>query len=130
MGSISSNNKMNNNLIVVIAGFLSGLFGAMGLGGGGVLIIYLTVFAEIKQFVAQGINIIFFISIAFIAVLMYNVKKLVSWNIVIPYSILGIIGAILGASISNSINSTLLSKMFGLLLLFMGIYQLFSKNKN
>ena len=35
---------MNNNLMVALAGFLSGVLGAMGLGGGGVLIIYLTVF--------------------------------------------------------------------------------------
>ncbi len=120
---------MNNNLMVALAGFLSGVLGAMGLGGGGVLIIYLTVFSNMEQIVAQGINIIFFISIALIAIFIYNRKKLICWKIVIPYSILGILGAIIGAYVSNSVNSKILGKIFGFLLLFMGLQQLFCKNK-
>ena len=39
-----------------VAGILSGLLGAMGLGGGGILIIYLSIFTSIPQAQAQGIN--------------------------------------------------------------------------
>ena len=44
-----------------LAGTLSGVIGAMGLGGGGVLIIYLTLFLGMEQGIAQGVNLIFFI---------------------------------------------------------------------
>ena len=120
---------MNGNFITALAGFLSGLFGALGLGGGGVLIIYLTVFAKTEQIAAQGINILFFIPIALIAVLMYNRKNLVCLKLAIPYSILGIVGAIIGAMASEMVNSSALRKGFGGLLLVMGIKQLFSKSK-
>ena len=50
-----------STVIPIIAGFLSGLIGSMGFGGGGVLIIYLVVFANIPQLQAQGINLIFFV---------------------------------------------------------------------
>ena len=37
------------------AGLLSGIIGAMGLGGGAVLIIYLSVFTDMPQLKSQGI---------------------------------------------------------------------------
>ena len=49
-----------NYIVPIIAGFLSGLIGSMGFGGGGVLIIYLVIFTNTPQIVAQGINLIFF----------------------------------------------------------------------
>ena len=42
------------------AGLLSGIIGAMGLGGGAVLIIYLSVFTDMPQLKSQGINLLFF----------------------------------------------------------------------
>ena len=36
-----------------IAGFLSGMLGAMGLGGGSVLILYLTLSASVEQLQVQ-----------------------------------------------------------------------------
>ena len=47
------------NIGALLAGLLSGIIGGMGLGGGAVLIIYLTVFMDIKQLSAQGINLLF-----------------------------------------------------------------------
>ena len=54
-----------------IAGILSGILASMGLGGGGILIIYLTIFAGIEQATAQGINLVFFIPISIVAILIY-----------------------------------------------------------
>ena len=44
-----------------IAAILSGVFAAMGFGGGSIFIIYLTLFENLPQTLAQGINLIFFI---------------------------------------------------------------------
>ena len=71
------------NIIALLAGLLSGIIGAMGLGGGAVLIIYLTLFAETKQLQAQGINLLFFIPIALVAVLIYSKKKQIKWKTVV-----------------------------------------------
>ena len=65
--------------LLILAGFLAGIFGAMGLGGGSVLIIYLTVFAGVKQLAAQGINLIFFLPTAAVAVFVYSKKRIIKY---------------------------------------------------
>lgn len=114
----------------LIAGIVSGIFASMGLGGGGILIIYLTIFAGIEQSVAQGINLVFFIPISIVAIIIYYKKKLISWKIAITASIFGIIGAISGALLSSIIDSSILSKIFGGLLFVIGLNQLFSRKKS
>ena len=47
------------NWAALAAGLLSGIIGAMGLGGGAVLIIYLSVFTDMPQLKSQGINLLF-----------------------------------------------------------------------
>lgn len=113
-----------------VAGIMSGILASMGLGGGGILIIYLTIFAGIEQTVAQGINLVFFIPISIVAIIIYYKKKLISWKIAITASIFGIIGAISGALLSSVIDSSILSKIFGGLLFVIGLNQLFSRKKS
>ena len=83
-------------IISAAAGILSGIIGAMGMGGGGVLIIYLNLFTDIPQSTAQGINLLFFLPTAVLAVLYYTKKKLIIWRIAIPFSLMGIIGTLVG----------------------------------
>ena len=59
----------------IIASFFAGILGAMGFGGGGVLIIYLTAILNIKQITSQGINLIFFIPSAIIALIIHILKR-------------------------------------------------------
>lgn len=118
-----------NIFLPSVAGLLSGLFGAMGLGGGGVLIIYLTLFSGLGQITSQGINLIFFAFIAFISVVIYSYKKLIDWNLVLPTALLGIPGSIIGFYFSSLVDSQILNKLFGVLILIIGISQIFKKDK-
>ena len=45
----------------MIIGFLAGFAGGLGVGGGGILLLYLTAFAGVEQLSAQGINLLFFL---------------------------------------------------------------------
>ena len=63
------------NIAALLAGLFSGIIGGMGMGGGAVLIIYLTVFKNCEQLRAQGINLLFFVPIAILAVIIYTFKK-------------------------------------------------------
>ena len=60
------------NIAALLAGLFSGILGSMGLGGGAVLVIYLSLFTETKQLTAQGINLLFFIPIAAVSVIIYS----------------------------------------------------------
>lgn len=110
-----------------LAGTASGILGAMGMGGGGILIIYLTLFAGVEQGTAQGINLLFFIPSAIIALIIYWKKHLIDWKTAFLCSSLGVIGALAGAWLSTVIDGGILGKLFGVLLLIMGIKQLFYK---
>ena len=112
-----------NLILASAAGLVSGILGSMGMGGGGVLIIYLALFSNFDKASSQGINLIFFIPSALIATLIYWRKNLVEWRIILPICIPGIIGVILGTYTSSFIETGILRKLFGLLLLFMSIKQ-------
>ena len=63
------------NFWILAAAFLTGIFASLGLGGGMILILYMTIFAGYTQLDAQGINLIFFmnkISYFSISSLLYN----------------------------------------------------------
>lgn len=109
------------------AALIAGIFSAMGMGGGGILIIYFSLFTSISQLNGQGINVIFFVPIAAIAVIIYHFKRLIEWKIVLPFALFGIISSLLGGYIASVIDGNVLSKIFGGLLIVMGVRQLFSR---
>ena len=53
---------MKYSFIDILAGILSAIIASMGLGGGGVYIMYLTLVKNTPQINAQGLNLLFFIS--------------------------------------------------------------------
>lgn len=80
----------------IIPLFLSALMG-MGVGGGGLLIIYLTLFLKAPQYLAQGTNLLLFI-IAGIGSLILHFKnrKIVLWQ-----ALTGILFGSLGSLLSS-----------------------------
>lgn len=112
----------------IIIGILSGLAASMGFGGGFVLIIYLTVFADVNQITAQGANLLFFLPVAFISLLIHQKNKLIKWKTLFRLIPGGILGILAGAFISAHIDVEFLQKMFGALLIFVGFKEIFHKN--
>ncbi|MBQ4348684.1 MAG: sulfite exporter TauE/SafE family protein [Clostridia bacterium] len=112
---------------VIISSLLSGLLGAMGFGGGSVLIIYLTSFLSLPQKQAQGINLVFFIPIALLSVIMYSRQKIINFKEILPVIIPALMGAFAGFMLLNFIPGEIAGKLFGGLLVLMGIRQIFIK---
>ena len=48
------------NILFYISAFLTGILASMGLGGGMILILYMTLIAGMEQLTAQGVNLLFF----------------------------------------------------------------------
>lgn len=117
------------NIGALLAGLFSGIIGGMGLGGGAVLIIYLTVFKNVEQLKAQGINLLFFIPIALTAVIIYTIKKQIKWSVTLPIAIGGILGAVGGFFLTDIIGGNFTAKLFGGFLILLGIKELFAKKK-
>ena len=111
----------------LLAGLFSGIIGAMGLGGGAVLIIYLSLFTDTPQLKSQGINLLFFIPTAVAAVTVYAVKKQIQWKTVFKISLWGLLGAVIGIYSADLLGGDLTSKLLGGLLVIMGGREIFSK---
>ncbi len=116
-------------IISAVAAIISGIIGGMGMGGGGVLIIYLSLFTNTEQSTAQGINLLFFLPTALMSLIYYSRKKLIEWKPALPFAAMGTVGTLLGCFLCGKFDSGILSKLFGVLLLVMGAVGLFGKKQ-
>lgn len=114
-------------IIKILVGLLSGITVSMGLGGGAIFIVYLTVIAGVNQMDAQGRNILFFLPIALISIIMHIKNKLIDTKPLVPSIIFGIIGVFLGISIAFFIQVYWMSKLLAVLLFIYGVKELFHK---
>ena len=117
------------NIGALLAGLFSGIIGSMGLGGGAVLIIYLGFFTDTEQLAAQGINLLFFIPIAVISVAIYAYKKQIRWRIALRLALWGALGAVLGLCLTDLLGGQLTAKVFGGLLVIIGLREIFGKKR-
>lgn len=107
-------------LVGTVLGFLTGL----GIGGGSLLILWLTQVLTTPQSQAQGINLLFFLPAALVACLFNGKQKRLRWDLAIPAMISGALAAGLCAWAATSIDGRLLKKIFAFLLLAAGAWEL------
>ena len=110
----------------LIIGFISGIVSGMGMGGGTILILLLSIFMNLDQHQAQAINLVFFIPTAISAIVIGIKNKNIQWKLAIPIVIAGIIGAAISAKISTKMDVGLLRKLFGIFLLIIACYEIYS----
>lgn len=118
-----------NYVILGIVGLLSGICASLGIGGGFVLLIYLTAILSTNQLEAQLINLIFFIPIGIVSLIMHYKHKLIVTEAVFPSAISGSIGAIAGVLIATMLDAKLISKIFAVFILIIGLIQLKGKKE-
>lgn len=112
-----------------LASFLSAAVGALGLGGGGVLVLYLTMKLNLEQTASQGINLLFFIPCAVISVIINSKNKRIEWKTLLPIILGGVIGALAGVILTGFFKPSILKKIFAVFLLIIGCKELFGKTK-
>lgn len=111
-------------MLIIILGFLAGIIGGMGMGGGTILIPALVLFANVDPKLAQSINLISSIPMTLAALIIHIKDKNVIFQLVIPIALCGMVGAILGSSVAEYLSSELLRKAFGVFLLVIGISEI------
>ena len=116
------------NIPSLLAGLFSGILGGMGLGGGGILIIYLSLFTDTKQLTSQGINLLFFVPIGLLAVIVYAFKKQIKWKITLKFAAFGLLGSVIGLYLTAFLGGKISGKLFGLLLIILGLLEIFKRN--
>ena len=89
------------SLFSLLAVFASSAVAAMGLGGGTVLLLYLSFFSALSQPQMQAVNLL-----------------------LLPCILGGVLGGIAGSLLSNLLEPNLLRKAFGVFLLLIGLREL------
>lgn len=120
----------------IIAGIISGAIASWGMGGGALLIPLLSNLFHIDQHAAQAANLIFFIPTSLCSVILNAKNKNIKYKLSIQITIFGIIGAVIGALLSNKLKKDILRKIFGMMLIIIAIaeiynfYKMYIKDKN
>ncbi len=116
-------------MIKIFIGMLAGFFTALGLGGGSVLILLLTIFLKMDLHLAQSCNLIFFIFSALISIFINLKHKNINFKNSKFIILFGILGAFVGAKISKNLNSKILQKVFACFLIVIAFSELYSYYK-
>ena len=110
----------------IIIGMLSGTVAALGMGGGTVLILLLGMFSDMNQHLIQGTNLIFFIPTSITAIYMNIRNKTIDYKKSGIIILAGVIGAYVGSKLSFNFESDSLKKYFGIFLLFIAFFEIYS----
>lgn len=108
-------------IVSTVLGFLSGL----GIGGGSLLILWLSVALSMDPAAARGINLLFFVPSALISCTLRIKRRALEWKPLIPAIIAGCVAAAVFSWVSTMINAAALKKAFGIILLAAGLRELF-----
>jgi len=109
------------------AGFLVAALAGIGVGGGGLLVIYLTLFKNVGQVEAQGLNLLFFIVAGASSFFIHAKKRKLDYKKIIFIIICGAVGAVAGSLLANIIDCAIIKKIFGGFLIISGITEFFWK---
>ncbi len=112
-------------MLAIVFGIISGIVTGLGMGGGTILILLLSLFMNMEQHIAQATNLIFFIPTSLSAILINLKQKNVDKKLAITISFYGIIGAVVGAKISENISSQNLRKYFAIFILIIAIHEVY-----
>lgn len=111
---------MVNFLVGTALGFLSGL----GVGGGSLLLLWMTLVLGADPEQARVMNLMFFLPCAVIATAFRWKQSKPDWRLILPAVCAGLAGALLGNLIAPGIDRNLLRKAFGVLFLLAGVREI------
>jgi uncharacterized membrane protein YfcA len=115
--------------VSVLVGTILGVLSGLGTGGGSLLLLWLTLMLGMDQETARSINLMFFIPSALVACLFRWKQGRLDIKKVLPAIIAGSIASGLFTFLSRDMDTTILRKLFGGLLIVTGLRELLYRPK-
>ena len=110
-----------NAAVATLLGFMTGL----GLGGGSLLVLWLTLVVQLDPVSARSISLLFFIPSALISCLFRWKQHRIPWIKIFPAMAAGCVSALLFSWLGSWIQTDLLKKFFGGFLIITGLREIF-----
>lgn len=111
--------------VAVAVGAALGFLAGLGVGGGSLLMLWLTLILGIDQTAARSINLLFFIPTALISCFFRRKQGSLEFKKLLPAILCGILSAAVAGLLSSHFDIILLKKLFGGLLILTGLRELF-----
>ena len=116
-------------LTAALAGTATGVLSGFGVGGGTLLLLYMTSLAGVPQDLAQGINLLYFLPTAATALPSHIKNGFVRRSAVLPAIAAGLACSAVAAWAATALDVSLLRRFFGGFLLCIGLAELFRKKQ-
>ena len=120
---------MTGWVLPLLAGTATGVLSGFGVGGGSLLLVWLTAFAGLPQEQAQGINLLYFLPAAGAALPAHAKNGYLEKDVLLPAIATGLACAGLGAWAATGLDAGLLRRCFGGFLLAVGLRELFRRGE-
>ena len=111
----------------ILAGAVCGVLSGFGIGGGSLLMIWMTAILSMEQQAAQSINLLYFLPTAGTALIFHFKNKQICKKAILPAALCGCAAAAAGALLANQTDAALLRRLFGGFLILVGLTELFKK---
>ena len=118
---------MKDWILPLIVGAATGVLSGFGVGGGTLLLVYMTAFAGVEQRLAQGINLLYFLPAGLLALPAHVKNGYIETPVLLPAIGAGLACAALAAWAATAMEVELLRKLFGAFLIVVGLMELFTK---
>ena len=115
--------------VFLLAGTVLGFLSGLGTGGGSLLLLWLTMVVGMPQQDARMVNLLFYLPAALITLLLRKKQGLLPVKPLLPGMAAGCAAAFLFSRLENILDAVLMKKAFGVLLLFLGIRELFYRRR-
>lgn len=115
---------MSDWILPLIVGGATGVLSGFGVGGGSLLLVYMTAFAGVEQRLAQGINLLYFLPAGLMALPAHVKNGYIEKQALLPAIGAGLICAALSAWAATAMDVALLKKFFGGFLIVVGVMEL------
>lgn len=120
---------LNSVPVSVIVGICLGFLSGLGIGGGTILILWLTQILGLSPGTSRMINILFFIAAAGSVSIIRIKKNQIAWRNILPAIIAGCFCTWICTAFVKNIDTLVLEKIFGGLLLITGARELLYRDK-
>ena len=111
--------------VATVIAVLSGI----GVGSGGLLVIWLTLIEGMGINDARGFNLLFFVFSASAALVFHILRKRLIPRLVVVLALFACVGTLIGTYLGTILDSGIIRRIFGGMLTLSGLYTLFVRRK-
>ncbi|MDE7243804.1 MAG: sulfite exporter TauE/SafE family protein [Oscillospiraceae bacterium] len=112
-----------------LAAAATGILSAWGVGGGTLLLVFMTLFLDVGYREAQAVNLLFFLPTAGLSLWFHRKNGFLDKDVWRQAAVPGVLASLAGAAVAVMADVSLLRKPFGIFLLYSGASMLLSARK-